>query len=188
MNWLQNHRVRLAANLLHAGEVIAYPTEAVWGLGCDPLNWHAVSTLLALKDRPVEKGVILIATSVAQVSPFIRPLSEIEIERVLENRGVPTTWVIPASKHAPEWITGGRTSLAVRITRHPLAGSLCRAFGGAIVSTSANPAGKSPALTGLRVRQYFGEQVHIVPGPLGGSSKPSEIRDLETGRIFRSGV
>jgi len=188
VNWSQNHRVRLAANLLHAGEIIAYPTEAVWGLGCDPMNWQAVVQLLDLKSRPMEKGLILIAASVDQVLPYVKPLSELEMGRISEHRELPTTWVIPASSNAPEWITGGRDSLAVRITRHPLARALCLAFGGPIVSTSANPGGRSPAATSLRVRQYFSERVHIVEGPLGSSSKPSEIRDLETGKIFRSGV
>lgn len=188
MNWSQNHRVRLAVNLLHAGEIIAYPTEAVWGLGCDPMNWQAVLQLLDLKSRPVEKGVIIIAASVDQVLPYVKSLSDSEMDRISEERDLPTTWVMPASSNAPQWITGGRDSLAVRITRHPLARALCVAFGGPIVSTSANPGGCSPAAISLRVRQYFGGSVHIVEGPLGNSSKPSEIRDLKTGKIFRSGV
>jgi L-threonylcarbamoyladenylate synthase len=187
VNWLLNHRVRLAANLMHAGEIIAYPTEAVWGLGCDPMDRDAVLELLALKNRPLEKGVILIAASLEQVRSFIRPLTDQEVDRITENSGTPTTWVIPASDRAPFWITGGRDSLAVRITSHPLAGALCLAFGGPIVSTSANPGGMAPAMTALRVRQYFGDRVHVVHGPLGGSIKPSEIKDLETGKIFRSG-
>ncbi len=188
MNWLSNYRIRRATHHLWSGGVIAYPTEAVWGLGCDPLNGAAVARVLALKRRPVAKGVILIAASAKQLLPYLGELSPPELERLRAGYAVPTTWLVPAGRDAPDWITGGRETLAVRVTDHPLASALCTVFGGPIVSTSANPQGKPPARTALKVRCYFtGEPVHLVSGPLGGAAKPSEIRDLRSGEIVRPG-
>ena len=185
---MTNYRIRRAAHHLWSGGVIAYPTEAVWGLGCDPLDPEAFDHILELKRRPVEKGVILIAASAGQLRPYLGDLSAEEMKRLRSPRPVPTTWVVPASPHAPEWITGGRRTLAARITGHPLAAALCRVFGGPIVSTSANPQAKPPARTALKVRCYFpAGEVHVVPGPLGGVARPSEIRDLRSGEILRPG-
>ena len=189
INWDLSPRISIAARHLACGQVLAYPTEAVWGLGCDPFNPDAVETLLRLKQRPEAKGLILIAASVDQLTPFLGDLTGDEISRLDAPRQVPTTWVVPVGSRAPRWLTGGRPTLAVRITRHPLAAALCRKFGGPVVSTSANPQGKQPAKSALKVRCYFpGCQVHVLTGPLGGAAKPSEIRDIRTGEILRPGA
>lgn len=186
MNWQLNPRIAIAAKLLHSGQVIAYPTEGVWGLGCDPMNERAVADILALKGRAASKGLIVIAASVQQLLPYIGLLSANELARLAERRAVPTTWIVPRARNTPLWLTGGRNTVAVRITDHPLSAALCRTFGGALVSTSANPSGKPAARTALKVRQYFrGQALFIVPGPLGGAAKPSEIRDLHSGEILR---
>ena len=188
VNWELTPRLRIAAAMLRAGEVVAYPTEAVWGLGCDPLNEQAVARILELKGRAMAKGLILIAASTGQLTPFVAALRPEERARLEEERAVPTTWLVPASRRAPDWLTGGRDSIAVRITRHPVAAALCRVFGGPVVSTSANPGGMAPAKTALRVRHYFrSEGLYILAGPLGGANRPSEIRDLRSGDIIRPG-
>lgn len=189
MNWQSTHRIRQAAAVLGDGGVIAYPTEAVWGLGCDPQNSNALAHVLAMKHRAESKGVILIAANIPQVLPYLGGILPQHLKLLSQSRTVPTTWIVPAGPLAPAWITGGRNTLAIRITSHPLAAALCNAFGGPIVSTSANPNGKPPARTSLRVRCYFpGDQVFIVPGSVGGAAKPSEIRQLATGEILRAGA
>lgn len=86
------------------------------------------------------------------------------------------------------WLTGNHTTLAVRVTAHPLAAALCDAFGGPLISTSANISGRPPARTALRVRQIFGDQVEqILHGELAGRKRPTEIRDARTGRVLRKG-
>ena len=137
-----------AAAALQTGGVIAYPTEAVWGLGCDPRDEAAVLRLLAIKQRAVDKGLILIASQYEQLRPFL-DITAVPTERlaeVLASWPGPHTWVMPAAIGAPRWITGAHAGIAVRITAHPLVIELCNAYGGALVSTSANRAGQPAAL------------------------------------------
>lgn len=175
-----------AVRALREGAVIAYPTEGVWGLGCDPFNRDAVELLLALKRRPSAKGLILIAADASMLSPLLDPLPAALRQQLDASWPGPNTWIVPDPDHlSPPWIRGRHDSLAVRVTAHPQAARLSREFGGPIVSTSANPAGLAPALTAHAVRRYFGRLVMIMPGATGGSKTPSTIRDLCSGRVLR---
>lgn len=177
-----------AIRVLRAGGVVAYPTEAVYGLGCDPHNAAALRRLLTLKRRPARKGLILIAANFSQIEPYLRPITaklRKKLERVWPG---PVTWLLPARPEISRLLRGNHDTLAVRITAHPLAAELCRAYGGAIVSTSANVSGRPAARTALQVRRVFGNRVdYIVPGAAGPSTRPSEIRDALTDRIVRAG-
>lgn len=181
-----HHRLRVASRVIGKGGVIAYPTEAVYGLGCDPWNRDAVGRLLAIKRRPVSKGLIVIAASLDQLLPFVEPLSAERMERIAASWPGPNTWLLPARRATPDWLTGRFDTLAVRVTAHPLAAALCRVHGGAIVSTSANQAGHPPARTGLQVRLALGDRLdHILVGACAGAQRPSVIRDGATGRVLR---
>lgn len=165
---------------------MAYPTEAVYGLGCDPLNRAAVEGLLAIKQRPVEKGLILIASRFGQLSPFLEPQPP-ELQQQLDASWPgPVTWLVPANPATPHWLRGKHHSLAVRVTAHPLAAALCEAFGGAIVSTSANPAGRPPARSALQARLRCPGVDLIVQGSTGRLARPTPIRDLISGKVLRS--
>ncbi|HFC53385.1 MAG TPA: tRNA threonylcarbamoyladenosine biosynthesis protein RimN [Gammaproteobacteria bacterium] len=178
--------LRRARRTLSQGGVVAYPTEAVYGLGCDPLDDDAVGRLLEMKGRPVHKGLILIAAEFSQLLPFIESPCADGLQLLRESWPGPVTWVVAARPELPFWLRGNHATVAVRVTGHPLAAALCRAFGGALVSTSANPAGLPPARSPLAVRRYFGEQVNqILHGATGGLRKPTEIRSLADGRVLR---
>jgi L-threonylcarbamoyladenylate synthase len=180
--------LRRAVETVRAGGVIAYPTEAVYGLGCDPLEHTAVQRILDLKGRDASKGLILIASDVAQLLPFMAPLSASVMKTLEASWPGPVTWVVPAIGSLPAWLSGGRETLAVRVTAHPIASALCAALGLALVSTSANRSGRSPARTPLAVRSLFGGGVdEILPGAVGGLSKPTEIREALTGKVLRAG-
>lgn len=182
-----DRRLREAARRLRQGQVIAYPTEAVYGLGCDPMNAAAVQRILTIKRRPLRKGLILIAADLNQLEDYIDPLDPIALASLLVGWPGPVTWLLPA-RRAPRWLRGAHATLAVRVTAHPLAAALCRAWGGALVSTSANIGGRPPARGALAVRRRLGGQVdYILAGPVGGARRPSEIRDFATGRIVRPG-
>lgn len=185
---LHPFQYKQAARTVQAGGVIAYPTEAVYGLGCNPLDADAVLQILDLKQRPAEKGLILIAADLQQLLPYLQPLSAALRRKVEATWPGPVTWLLPARAETPWWLRGTHDTLAVRVTAHPLAAALCRACGMALVSTSANRAGQPPARSALRVRRVFGHQVdRIVHGPLGESARPTEIRDGRTGKVLRAG-
>ncbi len=183
MDW----HLKRAAAILHAGGIIAYPTEGVWGLGCDPDNAEAVLHLLALKQRPWQKGLILIAADYEQLAPFVKA-SPIMVKRARATWPGPVTWILPARDSTPQWLRGIHHSVAVRVTAHPVVAGLCRRFGGALVSTSANIGGHPPARRRLQVQRDFGSDLdYIVPGPLGTQRGATEIRDARSGVIIRRG-
>jgi L-threonylcarbamoyladenylate synthase len=180
-------RLRETARAIRRGAVVAYPTEAVYGLGCNPLDGEAVHRLLAIKGRAVSKGVILIAADFQQLRPYLAPLSGAQLRTVLAAWPGPVTWVLPAAPALPSWLTGGRDTLAVRVTAHPLAAALCRAAGMPLVSTSANASGRPPARNALQARLRCPGVDRVLAGPTGGRARPTEIRDLASGRQLRTG-
>ena len=183
---LPGFRLQRYAALLGAGGVIAYPTEAVYGLGCDPRCDTAVARLLGLKGRSARKGLILIAPEPIWLAEYMAPISEKVAARIRASWPGPVTWVVPAAAWVPACLTGGRGTIALRVTAHPVASALCRSFGGAIVSTSANRAGGSPARTALRTRLLFGPRLDaIVPGKTGQLDRPTPIIDASSGAILR---
>ena len=177
-----------AARVLQRGGVITYPTEAVWGLGCDPRDEAAVLRLLALKQREVEKGLILIAVDEAQLAPFVdfTALDAAQRAAVRASWPGPNTWVVPASADAPRWITGAHAGIAVRVSAHPDVIALCAAFGGALVSTSANRAGMpaASAFAALDPAILAGADGALA-GETGGLDRPSVIRDARSGVVLR---
>ncbi len=179
-------KVRLAADVLKSGGLLAYPTEAVWGLGCDPRQPQALYRLLSLKGRAAEKGLILVAADLAQLLPFLAPLNSAQLSRLQASTSHPVSWVAPAGEATSELLTGGRPSIAVRVSTHPGVVELCRAFAGPVVSTSANPSGRPPARDLLRARCYFGDRVdYYLAGDIGDAPGPSEIRDLCSNAVIR---
>lgn len=184
---MNRRQLTQAVRTLRAGGVIAYPTEAVFGLGCDPFNPQAVLRLLELKRRPMEKGLILIAADIDQLAPFMAPLSAADHAHLKASWPGPNTWLVPARPETPAWLRGAHHTLAVRVTAHPVASALCQAAGHALVSTSANPAGRPPARSALQVRRYFADRLDaIVTGALGTEPRPTAIRDLRTGKTVRN--
>lgn len=179
-------RLHNAARTIRSGGVIAYPTEAVFGLGCDPANGAAVERLLRLKNRSPTKGLILIASSWNQLAGWLQDVSATGRKKLNNSWPGPVTWLIPAADCCPRWLTGNHSTLAVRVTAHPLVRELCDRLGSAIVSTSANRSGKTPARSVLQVRLQFGQQLDFVlPGQLGKLPQPTEIRELASGRVLR---
>ena len=177
--------IREAIRQIAGGGVIAYPTDTVYGLGCDPLNAAAMLHLLALKQRGIEHGVILIASRWRQLRPFLQPLNRETGKRVKKHRRRPVTWLLPAHPDVPTWLCGRHDTLAVRVTGHPVVAALCNAWDGPLVSTSANRHGRPPAASPLEVRRAFGDSLdYVLSGPA-GTSRPSEIRNGLTGKVLR---
>lgn len=182
------HRLGVV-HALAKGGVIAYPTEAVWGLGCDPFNQRAVEKLLALKHRPAHKGLILVAADLQQIAPLLVGLNNSQRQQLQDTWPGPVTWLMPDTQHwIPQCVKGSFATIAVRISAHPVVRDLCRAWGGPIVSTSANRSGEPALRSEWAMRRHPLLQVdYLIPGATQNRKKPSEIRDLQTGRVIRAG-
>ena len=186
-NTMKQSLIDTAVEAMRNGGVIAYPTEAVFGLGCDPDNRAALNALLALKQRPASKGLILIAADVSQLVPYIAPVDEAMLQRALKTWPGPVTWLFPCARNIEPLLIGEFTTIAVRVTAHPVARELCQAFGKAIVSTSANVTGQLPARTVAEVKAQFADHLAaIVDGSVDLQAQPSEIRDLVSNKVIRS--
>ncbi len=170
---------------LRRGGLIAYPTESCYGLGCDPRNRQALARLIRLKGRSAAKGLLLIADRFKRLQPFVRPLAAADRGRLQASWPGPVTWVVPASATCPPLLTGGRPTIAIRVTAHPGAAQLCRSLGMAVVSTSANKSGRKPAKTAAECRRIFGTRVRVIAGRIGQRRRPSTLIDLATGTVLR---
>lgn len=184
---LTNCHIQAAADAIENGGIVAYPTEAVFGLGCSPWNEDALERLLLLKQRPVAKGLITVAATETQLNRLADFSRVDNLEEILQSWPGPCTWVVPAMDCAPRNILGDNQEIAVRVSAHPLVSELCRICG-PIISTSANSANQPPAKTIEAVREYFGDSLdYILPGDLGQEGRPTEIRHARTGQILRAG-
>lgn len=178
--------IEQAVCAIRAGGVIAYPTEAVWGLGCDPNNLVAVEKLLAIKQRSMAKGLILIAANIEQFRPFFGDMTAAQYQLLQDHWPSFTTFIVPASKQVPKWIRGEFSSIALRVSAHPLVQELCETFAGPLVSTSANLSGQPPAQSLEQVLNTLSPSLDFVlPGDLSGESKPSTIIDIHSGKVLR---
>jgi L-threonylcarbamoyladenylate synthase len=191
---MYSFRSRQAARCMQHGGVIAYPTEAVWGLGCDPFNKEACFALLQIKHRAPEKGMILIAGDICQFADLLALLTRQQQQTLADGwaqqgQSGPLTWLVPdLADQVPYWVRGEHHSVALRVSMHPLVKTLCADFGGPIVSTSANLAGMPPARSRIQLEKQLGDQLdYVLPGRLGGANRPSRIVDLLTGKTLRNG-
>ena len=182
-------RVKLAEalDLLEKGEVVALPTEAVYGLSIDPYNALALDKLLSLKARSIHKGLILVGSDVTQFEPWVdwSQLTKEQQTPVLASWPGPVTWTLPALSHVSAGLRGGHMTLAVRLTAHPPLREICKALGQAIVSTSANISGQPPARSYREIENSFGPYFPVYEAPLGGAEEPTDIYDAASGRKLR---
>lgn len=178
--------IQAAAAIIKRGGIVAYPTEGVYGLGCDPLNKDAVERLIAIKGRSADKGLILVAASNDHLDGFLGPVSPAVQAQLDRDWPGPVTWIMPCTDRAPELISGGRPTLAVRISAHATTADLCNACGHALVSTSANRSGARPCMDAQSVSAELGAEIDaIIDAPLGGLNAPTPIFDAVTGQQLR---
>ncbi len=178
-----------AEEVYRQGGIIAYPTEAVFGLGCDPDNQQAIEKLLAVKERCPEKGLILLAANYSQLLPYIDDSQIPQDKRfsILSRWPDGITQLVPKNKQISLLLTGKFPKIAVRITSQNDVVALCNAVNKPIVSTSANLSGEQPAKTWQEVERCLSGKVDfIVRGKILGYSQPSKIIDALTGELVRS--
>ena len=178
----------VGARLIGRGAVVAYPTEACFGIGCDPNNPIAVRRIAAIKNRPSGKGFIIIADRFESLAPYLSFDDPSIMKQPLSTWPGPYTWILPASAAAQKLGSAVDGKIAVRVTAHPVAARLCQLAGGAIISTSANSHGNKPIRKYLEVSRVLGPRVDfVVRGTLGKKTRPTQIRDAATGALIRAG-
>lgn len=183
----QRFKYKMAANALRAGGIIAYPTEAVFGLGCDPHNDAAVNALLTLKQRPAHMGLILLSPSIDVALNYIDAPTDDMVRKLHRSWPGPTTWIVP-TRGLSNLVTGGRDTVALRVSAHPVCQALCEEYGDVLISTSANVSGKPPATNLLQLKRQFPVGIdYLVGGALGDSSRPTQIIDARSDQVLRRG-
>lgn len=195
-----------AAKWLKEGQLLAYPTESVWGIGCDAYDKAAIQRILDIKQRPQAKGMIVITDSAERLAPLLESLDEEQRQQIINSWQTDSenielqyqqahTWLLPVpqtlTSTIPIWIMGQHQTIAVRVIAHPVIRQLCQQMVsahnpfGLLVSTSCNPSGQPPAMTFTDAYGYFGEQTSYLQAETLGYTLPSQIRDATTGLIVR---
>ena len=178
--------IKAAAEVIHAGGIVAYPTEFCYGLGCDPRQHKSIHRLLRIKHRRWQQGLILIAARVQQLIRYIDCTEQQALARAGKVWPGPYTWLMPIRPRVSSWLTGLHKTIAVRVTSHTGAAALCKYSRLPLISTSANRHGRLPARSAKAVYREFGDEVdYVLVGNLGDQSKPSQIRDAMTNKVVR---
>ncbi len=177
------NQISQAAAIIQHGGIVAYSTDTIIGLGCDPYNRRAVESVLWLKQRSIEKGLVLLTDGIDGLKDFSQTLTSSQCSKIT-SIPTPTTWLLPKSSSTPAWLTGIHASVAMRITQHPIASQLCKSTG-AIVSTSANFSGYPTATNQQQLKDWFGPHLDFVIIDAAGTGLPSEVRDLISGKTLR---
>ena len=175
-----------ASQILRSSGVIAYPTETVWGIGCDPQQPSALQRVIDLKRRDAHKGLILIAGHIEQFNFLLHDLPKAQKTQLENSWPGAVTWLVPHNNRVHPLVHGQFSTVAIRVSEHKIVKELCETFNGPIVSTSANLAGQATIQNSIRAMKFLGHDLDfILQGPLGMAVAPSRIIDLQTGRIIR---
>ncbi len=151
-----------AVALLKAGDLVAFPTETVYGLGADASNAEAVRKIFAAKGRPADHPLIVHVADAAQLANWAREIPPTAHQLAKKFWPGPLTLVLKRHARVPDAVTGGQDTVALRVPSHPVAQQLLRAFGGGVAAPSANRFGRVSATTAAHVREEFGDTVACV--------------------------
>lgn len=179
-----------AVRVLRAGGLVAFPTETVYGLGADARNVAAVARVFRAKGRPADHPLIVHVEDAAAAGAWARELPDEARALMTRFWPGPLTLIVEKADDVPTEVTGGQSTVGLRVPDHPLALALLRAFGGGLAAPSANRFGAVSPTTAAHVAIELGERVDLILD--GGPCRvgvESTIVDLSTGRarILRPG-
>ncbi len=180
-----------AVNLLRAGEPVALPFETVYGLAADASNPDALRAIFRAKGRPADHPLIVHLASAAQLHDWAVDIPDSAWQLAAAFWPGPLTLVLPAAQHVSPLVTGGQTTVAVRVPAHPVAQAVLQRFGRALAAPSANPFGQISPTTAEHVRRHLaGKIAAVVDGGPCQVGIESTIVDLssEHPRILRPGA
>lgn len=179
-----------AARRLRAGELVALPTETVYGLGADAMNPAAVRRIFEAKGRPADHPLIVHLPDAEQITVWARDIPREAIALAQAFWPGPLTLILKREEDVPLEVTGGQDTVGLRVPGHPVALKLLRAFGGGVAAPSANRFGRISPTTAQHVRDEFGDSVTVLDGGPCEVGIESTILDLsrDTPRILRPGA
>ena len=178
-------QINKAVECVRQGGVIVYPTESVYGLGCDPFNRLACEKIMALKQRENKAGFICLLSSLQHLNSLISPIRVIEYNKIKSSELDHVSWILPAKADLPDWLKTSDNTICVRYSQHQVVKQLCDLLGQSIISTSANLQGQKSVETIEQAKKVFGQKVdYYLDMPVGSNSSVSTIREL-CGRIIR---
>ena len=182
---LSRWQLERVARILKEGGVIAYPTESVYGLGCNPNDDNALRRLLAIKKRDPAKGLIILFSDLEQATPYLEPLSHAQKAQICTPQPRATSLLIKCKPSLSPLLRGQFDSIAVRVTGHPQAKAIIDYTDQPLVSTSCNLAGKPEMKQTSQVRSRMSQSVDLIIAGRCGGENPSRIIDLASGRVIR---
>ena len=183
-----SQQIRTATEVVLDGGVIAYPTESCFGLGCNPGNEAAIMRLLAIKQRSVKQGLILVAADRQQLNDYVQwnQLNASQLAKIRSTWPGPVTWLVPASETCSPLLRGEHSTLAVRIPAFTLIRDLCSSVQMPLVSTSANRHGNPAIIDAAELEAHLGQEIdYIIDQPVEGLAQASQIIDAKTQKILR---
>ena len=174
--------IQRAVQLLRQGDLVALPTETVYGLGADALNPDAVAKIFAAKGRPSDHPLIVHLADASQIMTWAREVPKDAIALARAFWPGPLTLILKRDESVPDLVTGGQDTVGLRVPNHPVALELLRAFGSGVAAPSANRFGRISPTTAAHVRQELGERVALIlDGGACAVGLESTIVDLSRG-------
>ena len=188
--------IEAAVNVLRGGGVILYPTDTVWGLGCDACNGDAVSRLFGIKHRPSAKSMLLLVSDMEMVSHHVASVPD-AARHILADATRPTTIIYDGAHGISPLLLAEDGSVGMRIPGYAFCTELCRRLGSPLVSTSANISGQPTPATYAQIDRQIIDAVDYVckTGRAGRPQmQPSDIIKVSADgtvtniRVFDSGL
>lgn len=159
---MNDQPIHLGAELLRRGEVVAFPTETVYGLGADATNSQAVQKIFTIKGRPSTNPLIVHVADIATARRFACQWADLAEKLAQQFWPGPLTLVVPKSPEIADEVTAGLDTVGLRVPNHPIALCLLREFGGAVAAPSANRSTRISPTRAHHVRDEFGDAIPLI--------------------------
>ncbi len=157
---INDKQVKVAVEIVKKGGLIIYPTETVYGLGCDPYNKKAVKKVFEVKGRTAKPLPLLVSSLKKALDLAFFPKPALKIAK--KYWPGPLTLVLKRKKKAPEFLGGDPSLIGLRVSKHPVASQIVRLCGGTLVGTSANLSGNKPSTTAQEAAKQLGNKVDLI--------------------------
>lgn len=181
-------KIQRAVAALNAGELIAYPTDTVYGLGCDLLNKDALDRLYHAKNMPRSQSLALVCVDLSDIARYV--IVDNTAYRLLRRLlPGPYTFILPATREVPKTIAPKRTQVGIRVPAHPVPRAIAQALGRPLLSTTAGPHGGEPLQWPSDIAEQF-PQLSLVLDAGPGGVVPTTVLDLtqDPPKVVRQGA